>query len=325
VKLPRRRLLQLAGAAAACPVFVQVAAALTYPTQSLRFLVGFPPGGGADIVSRIIAQWMSERLGQPVVVENRAGAASNISVQAAINSPADGYTILFVAASAAVNMSVAKNLPFNLLRDIAPVSGLIDFSLVMVANPSVPAKTVAELIAHAKANPGKVSIGSFGTGSTSHVAGELFKSMTGVNMVHVPYRGGAPMMGDLLGGQVQVAIDVMTGVLPQIRSGAVRALGVGSRTRSEFLPDVPTISETVAGYEANSWCGIGVPMGTPPAIIERLNREISAGLRDTAVKARLAQVATTPLVFTPAEFGAYMAAEVAKWEKVVRSAGIKTE
>jgi len=221
---------------------------------------------------------LAERLGQPVVVENKPGASSNISIQTVVNAPPDGYTLLFVPASAAVNVSLFENLPFNLLRDIAPVSGLIDFPLVMVANPSLPAQTVAEFIAYAKANPGKISVGSFGTGSTSHVAGELFKMMTGTNMIHVPYRGGAPMVADLVGGQVQVAFDVLTGSLAHVRSGSLRALGMAGKHRSDALPQVPTIGETVAGYEANSWCGVGVPRGTPAEIIERLNREINAGL-----------------------------------------------
>jgi tripartite-type tricarboxylate transporter receptor subunit TctC len=272
-----------------------------------------------------MAPWLSERLGQPVVVENKPGASSNISIQTVVNSPPDGYTLLFVPASAAVNVTLFDTLPFNLLRDIAPVSGLIDFPLVMVANPSLPAKTIPDLVAHAKANPGKISMASFGTGSTSHVAGELFKMMTGVNMIHVPYRGGAPMVADLMGGQVQVALDVLTGSLAHIRSGTLRALAVAGRARSDALPDVPTIGETVAGYEANSWCGVGVPRGTPPVIVDRLNREINAGLADPALKARLAGVATTPIVFNPAEFGGYMAAEVEKWGKVVRASGIRPE
>ena len=233
-----------------------------------------------------MAPWLAERLGQPVVIENKPGASSNISIQTVVNSPPDGYTLLFIPASAAVNVSLFDNLQFNLLHDIAPVSGLIDFPLVMVANPSLPAKTVPEFIAYAKANPGKISVGSFGTGSTSHVAGELFKMMTGLNMIHVPYRGGAPMLADLIGGQVQVAFDVLTGPLAHIRSGSVRALGMAGMRRSEALPDVPTIAETVAGYKANSWCGVGVPRGTPEEIIERLNREINAGLANPTVKAR---------------------------------------
>jgi tripartite-type tricarboxylate transporter receptor subunit TctC len=325
MKHSRRRFLRLSVGVAAASSFSRVAVAQTYPMQPLRWVVGFPPGGGADIVSRIMAVWLSERLGQPVVIENKSGASTNLSIQAVVNSPADGYTLLFVAASAAVNMTLFKNLTFNLQRDIAPVSGLVDFSLVMIAHPSLPTKTVSELIAHAKTNPGKISIGSFGTGSTSHVAGELFKTLAGVNMVHVPYRGGAPMIADLIGGQIQVAFDVMTGAMPHIRSGAVRALGLGGKTRSEVLPDVPTIGETVPGYEANSWCGIGVPTGTSPEIIARLNREINAGLSDPTVKARFAQLAATPIFFTPAEFGTYVAAEVEKWGKVVKLSGVKPE
>jgi tripartite-type tricarboxylate transporter receptor subunit TctC len=325
MKLPRRQFLRLAGAAAILPAMAQRARAQSYPARPLRWVVGFPPGGGADIVSRIMAPWLSERLGQPVVIENKPGASSNISIQAVVNSPPDGYTLLFVPASAAVNVTLFDQLPFNLLRDITPVSGLIDFPLVMVANPSFPAKTVAELVAHAKANPGKISMASFGTGSTSHVTGELFKMMTGVNMIHVPYRGGAPMVADLVSGQVQVGIDVLTGSLAHIRAGTLRIIAVAGKNRSEALPDVPTIGETVAGYEANSWCGLGVPRGTPGEIVERLNREINAGLADPAVRARLAQVATTPIVFTPAEFGTYMAAEVEKWGKVVRLSGIRPE
>ena len=321
----RRKLLKCAAAAAMAPALARVARADTYPTQPLRWVVGFPPGGSGDIVARIMAPWLSERLGQPVIVENRPGASTNISIQAVVNAPADGHTLLFITASAALNVSLFDKLPFDLKRDIAPVSGLVDFPLVMVTNPSLPVKSVAELIAYAKANPGKLSIGSFGTGTTSHVAGELFKMTAGIDMTHVPYRGGAPMMTDLIGGQVQVAIDVLTGALPHIQSGAIRALAMAGAKRYEGLPDVPTIGETVPLFVANSWCGIGVPHGTPADVIARLNREVNAGLRDPRVKERLAAIATTPLFFSPDEFGTYIGSEIDKWAKVVRAANIKVQ
>jgi tripartite-type tricarboxylate transporter receptor subunit TctC len=325
MKLARRRLLQGALAATALPVLPRHAAALDYPTRPLRWIVGFAPGGGSDTVTRIMAQWLAERLGQPVLVENRPGGTTNISIQAVANAPPDGYTLLFIAASAAVNVTLFDNLPFNLLRDIAPVAGLIDFSLVMVVNPSVPARTVGEFIAYAKANPKSVSMASFGTGSTSHMAGELFKSLAGIELTHVPYRGEAPALTDIIAGQVQMMFATMTGALPHIRSGAVRALGVAAKTRNELLPGVPSVSETVAIYEANSWGGVGVPRGTPPEIIALLNREINAGLKDPAVKARLTAVAATPLLYTPAEFGAYVAAETEKWGKIVKASGVRPE
>jgi len=325
MNLRRRRFLHLAAAAVACPATSRLAWAQAYPSQPLRWVVGFPPGGGADTVSRIMARWLSERLGQPVVIENKPGASTNISVQAVVNAPPDGYTLLFIAASAAVNVSLFDNLSYHLLRDIAPVSGLIDFPFVMIVHPSVPARNVGEFISHAKANPGKISMASFGAGSTSHVAGELFKSMTGVELVHVPYRGSAPALTDMISGQVQVMFDVMTSALPHIRSGALRALAMGGRKRFAALPDLPTVGDTVPGYAANSWCGVGVPKGTPTTIIDRLNREINAGLADPNVVEQLARVATTPIIYTPAEFGAYMAAEVEKWGKVVKAVGIKPD
>jgi tripartite-type tricarboxylate transporter receptor subunit TctC len=325
MKLPRRLFLQLAGAAAAVPALPRGASALDYPTRPLRLIVGFPPGGGADTVSRIMAQWLSERLGQSIIIENKPGAATNISIQAVVGSPPDGYTLLYIAASAAVNVTLFDNLPFNLVHDIAPVSGLVDFPLVMVVNPSVPAKTVPEFITYAKSNPGRVSMASFGTGSTSHVAGELFKTMTGVSMVHVPYRGEAPALTDMIAGQVQVMFPTLTGSLAHIRSGALRLLAVAGKSRSEFVPEAPTVGESLPGYEANSWCGLGVPRGTPPEIIARLNAETNAGLADPATRARLAAVATTPIFYTPDGFGAYVAHEIEKWGKVIKASGAKPD
>jgi tripartite-type tricarboxylate transporter receptor subunit TctC len=325
MKLPRRQFLQLAAGAAASPAVSRFAWAQAYPNRPLRWIVGFPPGGGADTVARIMGPWLSERLGQPVLIENRPGAGTNIAVQAVVNSPPDGYTLLFLGASAIVNTSMFENLPFNVQRDTAPVSGLINYPMVLVAHPSVPAKTIAEFITYAKANPRKISMASFGSGSASHLAGELFKMMAGVDLVHVPYRGGAAMITDLLGGQVQVGFDVMTTSWPHIRTGALRALGVTNTTRYDGLPDVPSIAETVAGYEARTWAVVGVPRGTPTDIIVRLNSEINDGLANPAIRARLADIGTIPMVFTPQEFGAFVAAETEKWGKVVRSAGIKPD
>jgi len=325
MKLPRRRLLQLVASATALPLFSCLAWAQSYPTRPLRVIVGFPPGGGADTVTRIVGQWLSERLDQQVIIENRPGASTNIAAQAVINSPPDGYTLLSYGASTIINTSIFHNLPFDVKRDIAPVSGLVAFPMVLVANPSVPARSVAELIAHAKANPGKVTMASFGTGSASHLAGELFKMMAGINMVHVPYRGGAPMVTDLIAGQVQVGFDVMVTSLPHVRTGALRALGVAGNKRFDMLPDVPTVAETVPGYEARTWAGVGVPKGTPLEIIARLNHEINAGLANSTIKSRLAEVGTIPMIFTDTEFGAYIAAESEKWAEVVKFAGIKPE
>src|SRR5262245_19070666 len=324
MKLPRRTFLHLAAGAAALPAVTRIAQAQAYPTRPVRWIVGFPPGGGADTVARIAGRWLSDRLGQPVIIENKPGGGTNISVQAVVNSPPDGYTLLLVGSPAAINATLYPSLPFNLLRDIAPVAGLVWYPLVLEAHPSVPA-TVAELIASAKANPGKITMASTGIGTSSHVAGELFKMMTGVNMVHVPYRGSAPMVADLLSGHVQVAFDTMTTSLPHIRSGALRALAVAGKTRFAGLPDVPTVSDVVPGFEASAWQGVGIPRGTPNEITERLNREINDALASPVIKPRLADAAAMPMVFTPAEFGTYMAAETEKWGKVVRAANIKAE
>src|SRR5262245_37635782 len=323
--LARRRLLQLAAAAAALPAASPFARAQAWPSRPLRFIVGYPPGGGADNAARIMGAWLAERLGQPVVIENRPGGGTNISVQAVVNAPPDGYTLLFLPSSAAINVSFYAPLPYDLLRDIVPVAAIGDFPMVLAAHPSLPARTVAELIAYAKANPGKINMGSFGTGTVSHVAGELLKMMAGVNLLHVPYRGGAPLTVDLLTGQVQVAFDVLTTPLPHIRAGTLRALAMTGGARVDALPDVPTVAETVPGYEASVWAGLAVPKGTPAEIVERLNREVNAGLADPAVKGRLLDGAIAPKTLTTAAFGALVAAEVEKWAKVVKFAGAKPE
>jgi tripartite-type tricarboxylate transporter receptor subunit TctC len=321
----RRRILSLAASAAALLAVARLAKAQAYPTRPIKWIVGLPPGGAADAVARIMGAWLFERLGQPVIIENRPGGAQNIAIQAVVNSPPDGYTLLWLGVSNIINKSLFDNLPFDVLRDITPVCGLVHFPMVMVAHPSVAAKTVPEFIALAKANPGKINMASFGTGSASHIAGELFNMMAGVNLVHVPYRGGAQMITDLVGGQVQVAFDVMSQSLPQIRAGALRALANAGKTRFDGLADVPTIAETVPGYEASTWAGIGVPRGTPPEIIERLNREANAGLAIPAIKARLMQASTVPMILTPETFAAYVASEAERWGKVVKFANIKSE
>jgi len=325
MKLPLRQFLHLAAGAAATPAVSRIASAQAYPTKPIRWIIGFPAGGGADTVARIMEPWLSRRLGQPVIIENRPGASTNIAVQAVVNSPPDGYTLLWHGLSSVVNASLFTNLPFDIQRDIDPTAGVVSYPMIMVAHSSVPAKSVAELIAHAKANPGKVTMASFGTGSASHLAGELFKFMAGIDMVHIPYRGGASMTTDLIGGQVQVGFDVMVTALPQVRSGKLRALGVLGTKRFDLLPDVQTVAETVPEYEASTWAGVGVPRGTPPEIIERLNREVNAGLAQPDIRARFADVGTVPMVLSAAEFKAYIAAEAAKWDKVIKIAGIKPQ
>ena len=325
MKLHRRRFLHLAASGVASPALSHIAQALDYPTRPLRWVIGFPPGGGSDIVARIIGRWLSERLGQQVVIENKPGAGTNIAVQAVINSPPDGYTLLWVGTSNAINATLYASLPFDFLSAIAPVAGIVVYPMVIEVNPALPAKSIAELIALARANPGKITMASYGTGTISHVAGELFKTMTGVEMVHFPYRGGAPMVNDLMGGQVQVALDVVASSLPHILSGAVRALGVTSTTRLEALPDIATVDETVPGYEALVFTGVGVPDGTPDAIITLLNREINVGLADPDTKMRLAGLTVTPLVVSPVAFGAYIKSEADKWAKVIKLANIKVE
>jgi tripartite-type tricarboxylate transporter receptor subunit TctC len=324
MKLPRRQFLHLTAVAVALPAVSCFAWAQAHPSRLVRLIVGFPPGGGADTTARIIGPWLSQRLGQPVVIENRPGASSTLAAQAVVNSPPDGYTLLLLGGSALM-ATLITSVPFDLQRDLAPVSGLTDNPMVLVAHPSVQAKTVAELIALAKAKPGTISMGSFGTGSASHLAGELFKMMADVNLLHVPYRGGAPMITDLVGGQVQVAFDVMVTSLPHIRSSGVRVLAVAGSKRSDILPEVPTIAETLPGYEARTWTGVSVPAGTPAEIIERLNREINAGLATADIRARLSNVGAIPMIFSSAEFGTFVAAETEKWGKVIRAANIKAE
>jgi len=325
MNFPRRRFLYSAAAVATLPVMPRFAWAQAYPTRPVRIIVGFTPGGTTDIAARLIGQWLSERLGQQFVIENRPGAGSNLAAEAVVNAPPDGYTILLVGAPNAINATLYEKLNFNFIRDVAPVAGIIRTALVMQVNPSVPAKTVPEFIAYAKGNPGKINMSSAGNGSAPHVAGELFKMMAGVNMVHVPYRGAAPSLSDLIGGQVQVTFESMPSSIGYIRAGTLRALAVTTAERSEALPAIPTVGEFVAGYEASIWYGVGVPKNTPFTIIDKLNNEINAGLVDAKLRARIAELGGTPLQGSPAAFGTLIAEETEKWGKVIRSSGIKPE
>jgi tripartite-type tricarboxylate transporter receptor subunit TctC len=326
MKLPRRRqFLHLAAGAAALPAVSHIAWAQEYPTKPVRIIVGFAPGGGADIAARLIGQWLSERLGQSFVIENRPGAGSNIATEAVVRAPSDGYTLLLVSAPAAINATLYEKLSFNFIRDIAPVASISHVPHVMVVHPSFPAKTVPEFIAYAKANAGKINMASAGNGSTPHVAGELFKMMAGVNLIHVPYRSAGPALTDLLGGQVQVMFDNMASSIEHIRAGKLRPLAVTTTMRSETLPDVPTVSEFVPGYEVSNWFGVGAPKATPAEILDRLNKEINASLADPKLRARLADLGGTPLVGSPADFGKLIAAETEKWAKVIRAANIKPD
>jgi len=325
MKLPRRQFLHLAAGAAALPFAPPIARAQAYPTRPVRLIIGFPPGSASDILARIIGQWLTERMGQPVIVEARPGAGGNIAIQTGLSAPPDGYTVMQIAASNSVNATLFESLPFDLLHDLTPVAGLASFPFAMNVNPALPAKTVAEFIALAKASPGKISMASFGSGSTSHLAGELFKIMSGVNMTHVPYRGSPPANVDLMSGQVQVMFDTLVGSLPHIRSGTIRALAVASSSRLDVLPDVPTVADTVPGFEVSGWNGIAVRKGVSAEIVERLNAEINAGLANPTVKARIAQATALPLQLSPGQFGAHMAAETEKWGKVIRSVNIKPD
>ena len=324
MSLSRRRFLSLTASVAALTV-PQSTWAQAYPNRPVRLIVGFAPGGGNDIVARLMGQWLSERLGQPFIVENRPGAGTNIAAEAVVNAPPDGYTLLLAGLSNAGNAALYSKLRFNFIRDIAPVAGVIRSTLVMAVNSTVPAKTIPEFIAYAKANPGKVNMASAGTGSITHLAGELFKMMTGVNLVHVPYKGSGPALTALLGGQVEVLFLPTAVSTEYIRTGKLRGLAVTSVKRSDALPDLPTIGESVPGYEISTWHGVGAPKGTPSEVINRLNKEIDAGLADPKLKARFAQLDDVPMPMTPAEFGKFIADETEKWIKVVRAANIKLD
>jgi tripartite-type tricarboxylate transporter receptor subunit TctC len=325
MKLSRRSFLHLAAGAAAVPAGSRLVRAQTYPSRPVRIIVGFPPGGAVDIFARLLGQSLSDRLGQPFVIENRPGAGTNIATEAVVRSPADGYTLLSVGAPNAINATLYDRLNFDFIRDITPVASTIRLPNVLVLNPSFPARTVPEFIAYAKANPGKINMASAGNGTTGHVNGELFKMMTGVNIVHVPYRGGAPALSDLLGGQVQAFLGFAAASIEHVKAGKLRALAVTTATRAQALPDIPTVGEFVPGYEASDWLGIGVPKKTAPEIIEKLNKEINIAVDDPKLKARFGELVAEPMSMTPVEFGKLIAAETEKWGKVVKFAGIKAE
>ena len=325
MKLPRRRFLHLAAGAAVLPVISDAARAQSYPARPLRVVVGWPPGGVADMFGRLMGQLLSERLGQQVVVENRAGAGGNLAVEAVLKAAPDGYTLLMIGSNNAWNVTLYDNLSFNFLHDIAPVASIYSGFGVVVVNPSFPVKSIPELIANAKAKPGNISMASGGVGSPQQVYGELFKMMAGVDMLHVPYRGGGPALTDLLAGQVQIMFDTMATSIGHIRAGKLRPLAVTGATRANVLPDVPPVSDFVPGYEASGWQGIGAHRNTPVEIIDKLNQEINAGLADPRMKARLADLSYTVFASSPAEFAAYIAAYTEKWAKVIRFARIKPE
>ena len=325
MKLPRRKFLHLAAGAAALPAVSRVASALDYPTRPVSLVAGFAPGGGVDITARLIGQWLSERLGQQFVIENWPGAASNIGTELVVRASPDGYTLLLVSSANTINATLYDKLNYNFIRDIAPVASVMRYPYVMVVNPSVAAKSVPEFIAYAKANPRKLNMASPGTGTGPHIAGELFKMMAGVDMVHVPYRGSALALSDLLGGQVQVAFASMPSSIQYIRAGQLRALAVVTATRSDALPDIPTVAEFVPGYEASSWYGVGAPKATPAEIVDKLNKEINAGLADPKIEARLANLGGDVLALSPADFSKLIADETEKWGKLIRTLNIKAE
>src|SRR5262245_18093249 len=325
MKLPRRRFLHLAAGAAVLPAVPRIARAQSYPSRPVRIIATTAPGGLPDILARLIGPWLSGRLGQQFVIENRPGGGSNIGTEAVVRAPPDGYTLLLVSTTNDINATLYDRLNFDFLRDIAPVAGIMVAPTVVVVNLSVPAKTIPEFIAYAKANPGKIILGSPGIGTPGHVTGEFFKMLAGVDLVHVPYRGGGPVMTDLLGGQVQVLFASTSLTIEHVRAGKLLALGVSTATRSEVLPNLPTVGEFLPGFEASAWGGLGAPKSTPTAIVDRLNKEINAGLADPKIKARLADLEGTPLVGSPADFGNLIADETEKWGKVIRAANIKPE
>jgi tripartite-type tricarboxylate transporter receptor subunit TctC len=325
MRLPRRQFLRLAAGAAALPAVSRIARAQSYPSRPVRIIVGFAAGGSADIVARLIGPWLSERLGQSFIIENRTGAGGNIATEAVVRAPPDGYTLLLVNPANAINATLYDKLNFSFIRDIEPVAGIIRMPNVMVVNPSVPAKTRPEFIAYAKANPGKINMASAGNGTAIHVSGELFKMMTGVNMVHVPYRGAPPALTDLIGGQVQVMFDNMPNSIEHIRGGRLRPLAVTTATRWEGLPDVPTVGDFVPGYESSAWAGIGVPRNTPAEIVDKLNKEINTALADPKMKARLADLGAVPMPMTHIGFGKFVTDETEKWGKVVKFSGAKPD
>jgi tripartite-type tricarboxylate transporter receptor subunit TctC len=329
MKLRRRAFLhlaaRLAAGAAAVSAAPRIAWPQAYPTRAVRLIVGFAAGGAPDILARLVGQWLSERLGQPVIVENRPGAGGNLATQVVVDAPADGHVLLLVSLANAVNASLYKNLTYDFVRDIAPVGGISRDPNVMVVNPSFPAQTVPAFIAYAKANPGKINMGSPGVGTSPHMAGELFKFMAGVDMTHVPYRASPPVLVDLMGGQLQVYFAPISASIEYVRDGRLRALAVTTDRRADVLPEIPTVGDFVPGYDASAFYGIGAPKSTPAAIVERLNKEINAGLANPTLKARLADLGSSAFVGSPSDFGKLMAGETEKWGKVIKFAGIKQE
>ena len=325
MKVHRREVLSFAGAAVAAPFVSRCAAAQSYPTRPVHLVVGFPPGGPADIFSRLMGQWLSDRLGQQFVIENRPGAGSNIATEAVARAPADGYTLLQVGPPHAINATLYDKLNYNFIRDIAPIACMARSPNVMEVNPSVPAKTVPEFIAYAKSNPGKINMASSGNGTVTHVAGELFKMITSIDIVHVPYRGSTPALTDLLGGQVQVMFDNVPSSIELIRAGKLRPIAVTQSTRFEGLPEIPTVSEFLPSYEASSWFGIGAPKNTPASIVDKLNKEVNAGLADPKLRAKIGELGGTVLGGSAADFGRLVAEETHKWGKVVKFSGAKPD